>query len=96
MPAPQVQSGLHQRGKELYQFGQLNEAAQLFSDAIAKTPSSELWNDWAAVQTALGQLGDAERGFRMALRLDPSFVLALENLGALLFALGVLRRLLRF
>ena len=88
MLAPQVQSDLHQRGKELYQFGQLNEAAQLFSDAIAKRPSSELWNDWAAVQTALGQLRDAERGFRMALRLDPSFALAMEILGALLFALG--------
>jgi tetratricopeptide (TPR) repeat protein len=88
MLAPQVQSDLHQRAKELYQLGQFNDAMQLFSDAIAERPTSELWNDWAAVQTSLGQLADAERGFHMALRLDPSFALAVENLGALLFACG--------
>ena len=88
MTATQMQSDLRQRAKELYQSGQLSEAAQLFSDAIAQSPTSELWNDWAAVQTSLGQLADAERGFRLALRLDRGFTLATENLGALLFALG--------
>jgi Flp pilus assembly protein TadD len=84
----QVQSDLHQRAKELYPLGQLGDAAQLLSDAIAERPCSELWNDGAAKQTSLGQLADAERGFRMALRLDHGFMLAAENLGALLFALG--------
>ena len=45
-------------------------------------------SDWAAVQTSLAQLADAECGFRLALRLDNGFTLATENLGALLFALG--------
>jgi hypothetical protein len=83
-----MQADLHRRAKELYQLGKLSEAAQLFSEAIAQSPTSELWNDWAAVQTSLGQLGDAERGFRIALRLDHGFHLAAENLGALLFAQG--------
>jgi Flp pilus assembly protein TadD len=72
----QVQSDLHQRAKELYPLGQLGDAAQLLSDAIAERPCSELWNDGAAKQTSLGQLADAERGFRMALRLDHGFTLA--------------------
>ena len=88
MTSPQMQADLHQRAKQLYQQGQLQEAAQLFSEAIAQAPTSELWNDWAAVQTSLGQLGDAERGFRFALRMDQEFYLAAENLGALLFAQG--------
>jgi Flp pilus assembly protein TadD len=88
MTASQMQADLHQRAKELFQRGLLNEAAQLFSDAIAQSPTSELWNDWAAVQTSLGQFRDAERGFRIALRLDQEFHLAAENLGALLFAQG--------
>jgi tetratricopeptide (TPR) repeat protein len=88
MTAPYMQPDLHQRAKELYQLGQLPEAAQLFSDAIAQNPTGELWNDWAAVQTSLGHLADAERGFRVALRLDGGFALAAENLGALLFAQG--------
>lgn len=88
MTAPQLQTDLHQRANELFQRGLPNEAAQLFSDAIAQSPTSELWNDWAAVQTSLGQLSDAERGFRIALELDQKFHLAAENLGALLFAQG--------
>lgn len=88
MTAPQTQSDRHQRAKDLYQSGQLDEAAQLFSEAIAESPTSELWNDWAAVQTSRGQLLDAERGFRLALRLNGRFTLATENLGALLFAQG--------
>ncbi len=88
MTAPQMQADLHQRAKELYQQGKLSEAAQLFSEAIAQSPTSELWNDWAAVQTSLGEFRDAERGFRIALRLDQGFNLAAENLGALLFAQG--------
>jgi tetratricopeptide (TPR) repeat protein len=83
-----MQADLHQRAKELYQKGKLSEAAQLFSEAVAQNPTSELWNDWAAVQTSLGQLRDAERGFRFALQLDNRFHLAAENLGALLFAQG--------
>ena len=41
MTATQMQAGLRQRAKELYQSGQLKEAAQLFSDAIAQSPTSE-------------------------------------------------------
>ena len=60
----------------------------MLSDGIAQAPSAKLWNDWAAVQVSLGQLQDAERGFRAALQLDPCSFQAAENLGALLFARG--------
>ena len=77
-----------QQAEELFKKGECISAAQLLSDAIAIEPSAPLWNDWAAVQASLGQLEDAERGFRAALQLDPSSLLAMENLGALLFACG--------
>jgi len=63
------------------------EAAQLISDAIAKHgESAELWNDWAVIQYGMGELEDAEKALRRALRLDPDSAGAAENLGALLFA----------
>jgi hypothetical protein len=86
MATPQLLQDLHQRAMELYAQGQLREAAQLLSDAIAENQTSELWNDWGAVQVRLGNFLDAERAFRCALRLDPAYGQAAENLGALLFA----------
>jgi len=72
--------------EDLFHKGECVAAAQLLSEAIADTPSAILWNDWAAVQASMGQLQDAERGFRMALQFDPLSVQAMENLGALLFS----------
>jgi tetratricopeptide (TPR) repeat protein len=77
---------LHERATQLYAQGQLKEAGQLLSEAIAENQTSELWNDWAAVQARLGQFLDAERGFRFALRLNPADAQAAENLGTLLFS----------
>lgn len=77
-----------QQAEALYHRGQFASAAQVLSDGIAIGPSAILWNDWAAVQVSLGQLRDAEQGFRAALQLDPSSIQAMENLGALLFARG--------
>ena len=88
MATPQVIDDILQRAESLYQQGEFAAASQLLSDGICEAPSAKLWNDWAAVQVSLGQLLDAERGFRAALHLDPSSTQAAENLGALLFARG--------
>ena len=77
-----------QQAEAMFHQRQYASAAELLSDAISAQPSALLWNDWAAVQVTLGQLRDAERGFRAALQLDPSSTQAMENLGALLFARG--------
>ncbi len=88
MATPQVIDDILQRAEALYQQKNFVAASQLLSDAIAEAPSARLWNDWAAVQVSLGQLQDAEGGFRVALHLDPASTQAAENLGALLFARG--------
>jgi len=77
-----------QQAEELFHKGERASAAQLLSDAIGVAPSATLWNDWAAVQAAMGQFEDAERGFRAALQFDATSAQAMENLGALLFARG--------
>ncbi len=77
-----------QQAEDLFQRGEFFPAAQILSDAIADGPTALLWNDWAAVQVSLGQLRDAEAGFRAALQLDSASTQAMENLGALLFARG--------
>ncbi|HET7107473.1 MAG TPA: TylF/MycF/NovP-related O-methyltransferase [Candidatus Acidoferrum sp.] len=88
MATPQVINDILQQGEALFRLGDFAAAAQLLSDGISEAPSAKLWNDWAAVQVSLGQLQDAERGFRAALQLDPGSTQAAENLGALLFARG--------
>ena len=88
MATSSVVNDIVQQAEALYHQGQLASAAQILSEGIAIGPSATLWNDWAAVQVSLGELRDAERGFRAALRLDPTSIQAMENLGALLFARG--------
>jgi tetratricopeptide (TPR) repeat protein len=88
MASAQVINDILQQAETLFHQGQFATASQLLSDGIAQVPSTKLWNDWAAVQVSLGQLQDAERGFRAALQLDPCSSQAAENLGALLFARG--------
>ncbi len=81
-------NNLIEQAEELFQQGRFQAAALLLSEGIAESPSATLWNDWAAVQASMGQLLDAERGFRAALQCDRDSALAAENLGALLYARG--------
>src|SRR5882724_5674723 len=71
---------------DLYTQGRLNEAVQILSEQMMDGESAELWSDWGVIQASAGQLGDAERAFRKALRLNVTFTPAAENLGALLYA----------
>jgi glycosyltransferase involved in cell wall biosynthesis/tetratricopeptide (TPR) repeat protein len=70
----------------LIQEGRPQEALALLNAAIAGGETAELWNDWATVQCACGDLVQAEEGYRRALRLDPPHRQAGVNLGFLLLA----------
>jgi Flp pilus assembly protein TadD len=47
--------------------GEYQQAAQLFAQAVAVSPSSNLWNDLGYAQLACGRVLEAERSFRQAL-----------------------------
>jgi Flp pilus assembly protein TadD len=81
----------HHQGLRHYRLGQFVEASRLFSEALEEDHASELWNDWAASQLAMGHTADAERGFRRALSCDPENAQAAVNLGAILADCGQLR-----
>jgi len=70
--------------------GQYGEALPLIEEALGEEETGERWSDWGAVQRALGNRENAERGFRKALELDPKLATAATNLGVLLFEAGKL------
>jgi tetratricopeptide (TPR) repeat protein len=88
MATPQIHGNIHDRALELHNRGELRAAAELLSAGMANGETCELWNDWGAVQASLGQVDDAERAFRRALRMNSGWLEAAENLGVLLFAQG--------
>lgn len=78
----------HQEGLARFRDGRLEDALHLLGEAIAEEESSELWNDWAAIQLAAHNLADAEKAFRRALQLNTDNFQAAANLGALLASIG--------
>lgn len=62
MAATHQSANLHERAMELYEEGKRNQAEQLFSKAIERNQTSELWNDWTAVRARLGQTGGYGEG----------------------------------
>jgi 2-polyprenyl-3-methyl-5-hydroxy-6-metoxy-1,4-benzoquinol methylase len=75
----------HRSAIKLYKEGRLEEADQLITDALQGGETGELWNDWAAIQFALGRKEEAQTGFRRAIVLDPACCEAETNLTALMF-----------
>jgi glycosyltransferase involved in cell wall biosynthesis/tetratricopeptide (TPR) repeat protein len=71
-----------------FQEGRAAEALALLEELLAASETSELWNDWAAVQLGLGQISQAESGFTRALELDSENTDATANLGLLLLGRG--------
>ncbi|MGH9454995.1 MAG: tetratricopeptide repeat protein [Terriglobia bacterium] len=78
----------YKEGIRLYESGQYVDAYRYMAEALQKEESGQRWNDWAAVQLALKNLTEAERGFRKAVDLDPDYSQAHANLGALLAQQG--------
>jgi glycosyltransferase involved in cell wall biosynthesis len=71
-----------------FQQGRCAEALRLLEELLAVGETSDLWNDWAAVQLGLGNISQAENGFTRALELDPQNTDAAANLGLLLLGRG--------
>jgi 2-polyprenyl-3-methyl-5-hydroxy-6-metoxy-1,4-benzoquinol methylase/Tfp pilus assembly protein PilF len=75
----------HRLAVESYRKGELSQAERLIGSALTQGENSEVWNDWAMVQLALGRQIEAEQGFRKALQFDRHYRKAASNLGILLF-----------
>ncbi|MGA9798834.1 MAG: glycosyltransferase [Terriglobales bacterium] len=74
----------HSKGLSAFQQGRFTEALALLAAALQEQESGELWNDWATTQFQLGNVEEAEEGFRRALELDAGNALAAVNLGVLM------------
>ena len=61
----------HRQGCKLYEQGRYPEAISSLNDALLQGESAERWNDWATVQLASSNYELAERGYRLALQLNP-------------------------
>jgi len=79
---------MHREALRLYSEGHMEEALMQMRATLKEEENSERWNDWAAVQHALGFAEQAEIGFRKALELDSSNLEAAANLGSMLVARG--------
>ncbi len=71
-----------------FQEGRPAEALRLLEELLAVKETSDLWNDWAAVQLGSGNISQAENGFARALELDSQNSDAAANLGLLLLSRG--------
>ncbi len=71
-----------------FQEGRSAEALRLLEELLAVKETSDLWNDWAAVQLGSGNIGPAEQGFTRSLELDSENCDAAANLGLLLLGQG--------
>lgn len=78
----------HRNALRLFEKGSYREALVLLGRAIGTQENAERWNDWATVQVALKNSGEAEQGFRRALALSPAHAQAAVNLGTLLAMQG--------
>jgi GT2 family glycosyltransferase/tetratricopeptide (TPR) repeat protein/glycosyltransferase involved in cell wall biosynthesis len=77
----------HERGLELFHEGHYNAALREFECALGLEETSELWNDWAALQLQFNRPAEAEEGFRRSLEIDPKNAQVAASLGTLLFKL---------
>lgn len=82
------------RGARFFELGRFPDALREF-DAALRDPSpadpselSDAWCDWATIQLASSNAGEAERGFRHALWLDSNNGQAGTKLGLLLAGVG--------
>ncbi len=87
---------LHKLALRLHESGHHEEALKLLREVLAETSSSEIWGDWATIQFRRGEAGEAEAGYRLAMRLNPRDTQAPANLGALLIDQGRIAEALPF
>src|SRR5882724_2361760 len=84
VPAEDIASLLHEAAL-LLQAGKLDEAEPLVRRAVAEAPSNaDAHNLLGVILDQRGNMAQAEREYRIALRLNPNGVSATANLGVLL------------
>lgn len=85
---PAADEELHQLAVKLRCQGEFQAAADLLQQALGLRETNARWNEWASIQLALDNVGEAEKGFRRATKLNPRDTLAIANLVVLLELLG--------
>ena len=83
----------HQQGLQLFQAQKYEEASQLFHRALREVENAERWNDWATAEWFCGRSGQAEMGYRQALRLEPNHSEAVLNLSVVMSSSEQLRNI---
>jgi len=85
-PPPETTSASasHAEGGRLLRQKNFEEATNSLAAAVVKEETPQRWNDWAAARLAVGRRLEAIDGFRLALRLEPTNVMALSQLKTLL------------
>jgi GT2 family glycosyltransferase len=78
----------HDEAIAAFHQGRFSDALRLLQLLLEAGETSEMWNDWAAVQLALGDIERAEAGFSRAIELDPDNADATINLGVMLLSRG--------
>jgi len=78
----------HDEAIAAFHQGRSADALHLLQELLDAGETSDLWNDWAAVQLGAGRVSQAEEGFSRALELDPTNTDAIANLGTLLISRG--------
>jgi tetratricopeptide (TPR) repeat protein len=85
---PAADEELYQRAAKLRSQGEFSAAADVLQQSLNLRESSARWREWASIQLALDDLGQAEKGFREAIKLNPQDTSAMANLAVLLEFLG--------
>ncbi|HEX4488439.1 MAG TPA: hypothetical protein VH088_19325, partial [Terriglobales bacterium] len=78
----------HDKAVDAFHNGQPEQALRLFEELLQEQETSELWNDWATIQAAVGNVTEAEAGLRRALQLDSQNHPAKADLGILMLSKG--------
>ncbi len=78
----------HEYAVYLFQQGFYEDAVKHLDEVLREEETGERWNDWATAQFGLSHFGEAERGFRRALEMNPDLAEAATNFGAMLMALS--------
>jgi tetratricopeptide (TPR) repeat protein len=77
------------KARALNQLGRRDEAKQVYRDMTERFPElPEPWNNLASLEVADGRLDQARDALQMALRNDPNYAVAHENLGDLYIMLA--------
>jgi tetratricopeptide (TPR) repeat protein len=78
----------HEYAVYLFQQGFYEDAVKHLDEVLREEETGERWNDWATAQFGLSHFGEAERGFRRALEMNPDLAEAATNFGAMLMTLS--------